>query len=142
MLISVFMVGTKIQSLEALIRLHNRRQELQEVIEQLETPATNVGRRATSLRNAHRLSLGVPLGYDSRNLHLDQDELAPEEVSTATAADMSVRVCLLCVSGRPERRGQTGGPSRVYASARTVAAPASAPSGAGTTATPHTQQAR
>jgi hypothetical protein len=86
MLISVFMVGTKIQSLEALIRLHNRRQELQEVIEQLETPATNVGQRTASLRNARRLSLGVPLGDDSRKLHLDQDEPAPEEVSSATAA--------------------------------------------------------
>ena len=80
------MVGTKIQSLEALIRLHNRRQELQEVIEQLETPAKNVGQRTASLRNARRLSLGVPLGDDSRKLHLDQDEPAPEEVSSATAA--------------------------------------------------------
>ena len=88
MLISVFMVGTKIQSLEALIRLHNRRQELQEVIAQLETPVKNVGQRAVSLRNAHRLSLGVPLGADSLNLHLDQDEPAPEEVSSAAAASI------------------------------------------------------
>ena len=88
MLISVFMVGTKIQSLEALIRLHNRRQELQEVIAQLETPVKNVGQRAASLRNARRLSLGVPLGDDSRNLHLDEDEPAPEEVSSATAASI------------------------------------------------------
>ena len=88
MLFSGFMVGTKMQSLQALIRLHNRRQELQEVIEQLETPVKNVGQRAASLRNARRLSLGVPLGDDSRNLHLDEDEAAPEEVSSATAASI------------------------------------------------------
>ena len=88
MLISVFMVGTKIQSLEALIRLHNRRQELQEVIEQLETPVKNVGQRAASLRNARRLTRRLSLGDDSLNLHLDQDEPAPEEVSSATAASI------------------------------------------------------